>query len=269
MSRISAVIIVKNGASTIARAVRSAAFCDECIVVDSGSSDGTADIARAAGAAVTARPFDDFASQKNFAVSRASGDWVLSLDADETVAPELAEEIRAVLQRGDRTAAYAIRRKTRLFGKVMRFGGLQHDAPTRLFKKSKARFEGIVHERVLVDGPVGRLRNTLEHASFQTVGEYWDRLQRYTTLEAQQALEADRASAAGPAAPARSGGAGKYFFRPAGRFFKMYFLQQGFRDGAEGFVFAALSAYYEFVKWCKIDERRRLELEPSGPKGGL
>lgn len=240
--KLSAVVITLNEEKRIERCLRSLAFADEIVVVDSGSTDRTRDIARGLGAKVFERRFDDFSSQKNFAVSCASGEWIFSVDADETVSPVLAAEVR---KRMDESAfaAYAVQRRTRLFGREFRYSGLQEDKPIRLFLKSKARFKNAVHEVVEVDGKTGLLKETLAHESFQTVGEHWRRLQHYTDLESLQ----------GGCAPGRM----RMLVRPVGRFLSLYIGRQGFRDGREGFVYAVLSGYYEFVRWAKLWEKRK------------
>ncbi len=239
---ISAVIIAKNEEKNIAACLESVRFADEAVVVDSGSSDRTMEIARAAGAKVLSRSFDDFASQKNFAASQASHEWIFSIDADERVSPELKEEILRVTRDPQAKAAYAVLRRTNLFGREFKASGLQDDAPVRLFRRGKAVFANPVHEVLRVEGGVGRLRTPLKHASFQTVHEHLEKLQFYTGIEAARSAE-------------RAGGAGRFFWRPLGRFFSIYVLKQGFRDGREGFFYAVLSSYYEWVRWMKIWEK--------------
>jgi len=237
---LTAVIIALNEEKNIADCLTALKFADEIVVVDSGSIDRTAEIARALGARVFTRNFDNFSSQKNYAVDQASGEWVLSVDADERVTPELAAEIRGVLSRPDQADAYQISRRTNLFGREFRFSGLQKDAPVRLFRKDRAKFVQPVHERVEVNGNVGKLRCFLRHQSFQTPEEHRKRLELYTSLETAKPGPLD-------------------FLRPGLRFFRVYYLGQGFRDGKEGRLYAELSAEYERVRWKKITKKDRVQ----------
>lgn len=236
---LSAVIITKNEEKNIKVCLSSLTFADEIVVVDSESGDNTRDLARPLVHKVMVRQFDNFAAQKNFAVSQASGDWILSVDADERVPDALAAEIRIRTAQSEGPTAYRIRRRTNLFGREFSFSGLQHDAPVRLFRKDAAKFSNPVHEVVEVRGRTAELNHFLEHRSFQSVGEHWRRLQLYTTIEAEQGTVSHEVRMRDP------------LLRPLLRFWSIYVWQQGFRDGLEGFIYATLSAYYEFVRWVK------------------
>lgn len=237
--KLSAVVIIQNEEKNLESCLSSLAFADEIVVLDSGSTDRSLEIAGRYTKKVYRRAFDDFASQKNYAADQASGDWLLSVDADERVTVALAQTVKHAAASGG-CAAYAIPRQTRLFGRVFRFSGLQKDRPVRLFQKNRARFRNAVHECLEVDGRTGLLKERLEHESFQTFSEYWRRLQQYTALEALR-----------PVSKARMR---DFWLRPPARFFRLYIAEQGFRDGREGFYYAILSAYYEFVRWAKIWE---------------
>lgn len=243
MTPLSVIVITKNEEKRLASCLESVSFADEIIVVDSQSTDRTQEIARRFTQKVFSRPFDNFAAQKNCALEKAAHEWVLSIDADECVTPSLKEKIIKIVGSGNKEyQGYAVKRDTVLFGKQMRFAGLQNDAPVRLFRRQDAVFVNAIHETVSVKGSVGYLKESLSHASFQRVSEHLDRLQRYTALE----------EGAKPSVSA-------FWLRPARRFVSMYFLNQGFRDGFEGFLYSALSAYYEFVRWAKIWERKLYE----------
>ncbi len=234
---LSAVLIVLNEEKNIEACLKTLSFADEIVVVDSGSSDRTYELAKAFTEKVYQRKFDDFSSQKNFGAGKANSEWVFSIDADERVSIQLAEEIKRTVSNDSNTAAYTVKRKTKLFGKTLNYSGLQADRPVRLFKKGRAHFEQPVHERLQVNGKTGALKETLEHASFQTLSEYLNRLQFYTSLET-------------------AGGASTGFFaRPLYRFFSLYLFRQGFRDGLEGFIYCALSGYYEFIRRAKLWEK--------------
>jgi glycosyltransferase involved in cell wall biosynthesis len=161
--RLSAIIITKNEARNIGDCLDTLAFCDERIVVDGDSDDGTPEIARAKGARVAAAAWQGFGAQKNFALSLAGGDWVLSLDADERVSPALARAIEsAIAQAG--FDGYDMPRRSSFLGREMRHSGWSPDYVLRLFRRGRARFtDDLVHERVVCDGPVGRLGEALLH----------------------------------------------------------------------------------------------------------
>ena len=247
---LSAVLITRDEAKNIRECLDSVKFCDELIVVDSGSADGTVDLARAAGAKVWTRPFSDgFAAQKNFAIEKASGEWVLLLDADERVPEALRQEILAVLER-PKADGYILQRHNRIFGRWMRHGANAHDLQLRLAKTSAARFYGAVHERIRLDGKAETLKNPLRHLSTETISEYMKKLNAYTELEAGILLQGDTAD------PVR-----QMKQKPLLRLAQLLILKHAFMDGLEGILFATLSAYYEFVSLVKHWER-------SGKKAG-
>jgi glycosyltransferase involved in cell wall biosynthesis len=242
--KLSAVIIARDEEKNIVECLRNAAFCDERLVVDSGSSDGTVRLAEAEGAKVWRRDFDDFSSQKNFAISKATGDWLLLLDADERVSPALQREILAALGSTEMDGYYVPRRNN-LFGRWMDHGPHRGDLQLRLVRRGKASFKGSVHERVVVGGAVGTLKAPLLHFSTQTVDAYRKKLELYTSLEAKMLREqGTRVSLL------------ELWVRPLAVFFKQTLLQAGFLDGREGLLFSWLSARYEFVRLAKARERK-------------
>ncbi len=241
---ISAVLIVKNEEKNIVPCLEALRFTDEIVVVDSGSTDKTLELARPLATRVTSKEFIDFADQKNYAIGLAKQEWVLSIDADERVSEALRDEILQAITGSGAFAAYAIPRKTKLFGRGFVASGLQNDVPVRLFRWGKAYFHNPVHEVLKVEGKIGRLQNALEHQSFQTLHDYWEKLQRYTDLEIQNEKNAQ---------PIRF--YLDFFIRPFYRFLSFYVLKQGFRDGVEGFIYSFLSGYYEWVRRMKQWER--------------
>ena len=240
MPRLSAIIIARNEAANIGACLDSVAFADERIVVDSQSDDATAQIATEKGARVVQRPFDGFGPQKNFALSLAQGDWVLSVYADERVSPELAAAIfRAV---GNETIdGYELSRLSSFCGRQMRHSGWYPDYVLRLFRRSKARFtDDIVHERVVCSGTVSRLGEPLLHAPVLRLEDALSRMDRYSTSGAAMLV------AKGKRVTFMSG-----FTHGLWTFLRTYVLQAGFLDGREGFLLAVANAegtYYRYMK---------------------
>lgn len=238
---VSAVLIVLNEEKNIKACLETLSFADEIVVVDGGSTDRTVELARPLTKKIVQRKLDDFSSQKNFAVEQASSEWIFSIDADERVSRELAGEILEKTTKADGAAAYAVKRKTKLFGRVFKYSGLQDDKPVRFFKKGAAHFEQPVHEKLIVRGRTGLLKEPLRHESFQTFAEYLSRLQFYTSLEKDAA----------------SNSTVDFFIRPLRIFLWMYVVKQGFRDGVEGLIYCALSGYYKFIWLAKSWEKAR------------
>ncbi|HPN73330.1 MAG TPA: glycosyltransferase family 2 protein [Candidatus Omnitrophota bacterium] len=236
---ISAVIIALNEEKKLQECLRSVAWADEVIVVDSGSSDRTIEVARSGGAKTFSREFDDFSSQKNFAVKQAAGEWIFSLDADEIVTEALAAEIKRALS-SDKYDGYFIPRSNIIFGREMRYGGHQNDRHLRIFRKEKGAFTGLVHEKVEIKGCAGCLTNPILHYSTASKEEYIKKLDLYTDLEAFNMR--DRGQVVKPY---------RLFLKPAWTFLKRYFIQMGFLDGKEGFDFYSLCAYYDYLKYRK------------------
>ncbi|MCG3175924.1 MAG: hypothetical protein MOGMAGMI_00861 [Candidatus Omnitrophica bacterium] len=248
-------MIARDERRVIAERLSELAFCDERVVLDGGSTDGTAQAATAAGAIVEVRPFTDFADQRNHALSIARGKWVFIVDCDEPVGPELAAEVlRAV--RSDRYDAYEVRRVNRIFGRTMRYGGNGGDVQVRLALRDRARFEGRVHERLVTSGlRVGRLRAPLVHESTPDVRTYMRKLNHYTALEVQEMRRRGTDGIGRGDAP-RAG-------RALAVFVRRYFLAGGLLDGMPGFLYAMLSGYYEFVRRMKVWEERGASIERS------
>jgi glycosyltransferase involved in cell wall biosynthesis len=249
MPQLSAIVITRNEAANIGECLDGLAFCDESIVVDSASTDETAEIARRQGARVVIHAWPGFGPQKNYALSLATGDWVLSIDADERVTPELAAAIRNAM--ADPSAdGWEIPRRSRFCGREMRHSGWSPDYVLRLFRRDSARFDdAAVHERVICDGPVKRLAQPIIHYPVQRLEDALSRMDRYST-----------ASAATLAASGRKvsflTGIGHGFYA----FLRSYILRAGFLDGAEGFLLAVANAegsYYRYMKaWLATRERK-------------
>ena len=244
MPRLSAIIIALNEAGNIADCLDTLAFCDERIVVDGGSTDATAQIAQGRGARVVSHPFEGFGAQKGFALSLASGDWVLSIDADERVTGTLAREIGNAIAAGG-ADGYELPRRSSFCGRVMDHSGWSPDYVLRLFRRDKAYFSSdLVHERVVCEGTVSRLKEPLMHHSVRRLEDALSRMDRYSTAGAEQLL------ASGKKVSFWSG-----ISHGLWTFIRTYLLRAGFLDGREGFLLAVANAegtYYRYMKaWMK------------------
>jgi glycosyltransferase involved in cell wall biosynthesis len=242
--KISLIVITRNEEELIGQCLKSAAaFCDELIVVDSFSTDRTAEIARGLGAQVFQRPFEGYIAQKQFALEQAGGEWVFSLDADEQATWELGSEIRAALARPQAAAGYRVRRVLYHLGHYYT-RGLYPDWHLRLFRRERARFGGHEpHASVQVEGAVGKLKAPILHFSYRDVADHVATINR---LSSQAASEGD------PGAMTVI----KMIANPAWRFVNFYFLRGGFREGGRGLYAAMSAAFYVFLKYAKLYERR-------------
>jgi glycosyltransferase involved in cell wall biosynthesis len=245
--QLSVTIITLNEAAHIGAAIDSVSWADDIIVVDAGSTDDTVAIARAKGARVEVRDWPGYAAQKQYATSLATHDWIFSLDADERVTPELAREIRAVLEAGPTAYGYRVPRVTFHLGRWIRTTDFYPDYQTRLFDRRHARWQGrLVHESVQVDGPRGHLRAELQHYSFRDLADQIDRVNAYSSLSAQQMFEAGRRS--GPL---------HLLVHPLAAFLRNYVLRRGFTDGTVGLTISLVNSYGVFLKFAKLWERQR------------
>lgn len=239
--RISVAIITRNEQANIADCLDSVAWADEIVVVDQGSTDGTGELARDRGARVIVAPeWHGFGHQKNLAVDACSGDWILALDADERVPAALAAEIAATVLVADRVA-YEIPRQSSYCGRFLRHGGWADDRVLRLFRRGSGRFSpDRVHERLLVQGPIGRLRNHLLHYSIRTLEDALQKVNRYSTESALMLV--------------REGARPTIFtalLHGGASFLRTYVLKLGFLDGSHGLMLAISNAegsYYRYVK---------------------
>ncbi len=238
--RLRAIIIVKNEAANIAACLDDIAFCDERIVVDGASLDRTVEIAAAKGARVVSHAWEGFGPQKNFALSLARGEWVLSIDADERVSAALARAIEQAIAQGE-ADGYEIPRRSSFLGREMRHSGWFPDYVLRLFRRERARFsDDLVHERVICEGPVARIAEPLDHHPVLRLEDAISRLDRYSTAGAQMLL------ASGRRISFASG-----ITHGLWSFFRAYIWRLGFLDGCEGFLLAIANAegtYYRYMK---------------------
>lgn len=246
---LSVVVITKNEEGTIQRCLQSAAWADEIVVVDSGSTDRTVDICRELGARVMiTSDWPGFGKQKNRALAQAKGDWVLSLDADEWVSERLREEIRAAMAAPGSVVAFRIPRLSSYCGRFMRHSGWWPDHVMRLFKRGCGRFsEDIVHERTIVEGPLGTLQEPLLHESLVDLEDVIDTMDRYSSDSARMMHERGERSSLG-----------KALLHAAWSFLRTYLLRAGFLDGREGLMLAISNAegtYYRYTKLMLLHHR--------------
>jgi glycosyltransferase involved in cell wall biosynthesis len=247
MHKLSVCIITFDEARNIRDCLESVKWADEIVVVDSGSTDATLEICRAYTDRIFVLDWAGNVAQKNRAVDHATNEWVLSIDADERVSPRLRAEIEGILAADPEHAGYTMPRLTWYVDRWIRHGTWYPDRKLRLFARSRGRFTGLdPHDRVEVRGTVGRLANDLLHYSYRDIAHHVDRSNRYTTTMA--AFKEAR----GVRFPL-----GRMVCYPPAKFFKMYVLRQGFRDGVSGFVVAVLGSVYEFLKYAKLWELKR------------
>jgi len=243
---LSVVLIAKNAASQIEDCLASAVFADEIVLVDSGSTDATRDIATRHGARVVHKEWLGFGPQKQFAVEQARNDWVLCLDADERISPELRTSIERALA-APAAAVYRMARCNRFLGRWLRHGEGYPDWSPRLFDRKSARWsDDMVHEKVLYAVTPGTLAGDLLHESAEDLARYLDKQNRYTTLAAEQLYERGR-----------SAGAFSLIASPLVRFVKFYVLRLGFLDGVAGLVHIGIGCMNSYLKYAKLIELRR------------
>lgn len=247
MPPLSVTIITLNEAEHIGEALDSVRWADEVIVVDAGSTDRTAEIVREKGVRFETRPWTSYADQKNFAATLAAHDWILSLDADERVPSDLADEIRALLRSEPDAHGYRIPRVTFHLGRWIRTTDFYPDYQTRLYDRRHARWQGrLVHESVQVDGLRGQLRHDIEHYSFRDLSDQLDRINRYSTLSAHQMHDAGVRSSAW-----------HMLVHPPAAFLRNYVLRRGFMDGTVGLTISLMNSYGVFLKFAKLWEIQR------------
>lgn len=245
---LSVVILAKNEAARIAECLRSASWADEVLVVDDESADETVRLAESLGARVVRRKMDVEGRHRNWAHAQATHDWILSLDADERVSPELAEELQALFRSGPPKETYAIPRRNYIGTRWVRFGGWYPSPQMKLFKKSVFRWEeSTVHPRAISDSPWGILRHDILHYSYQDEADFIKKQDGHTTREAQKWV-----------ADGRKMTWGKALWRTIDRVVRSYVLKQGFRDGRLGWFVAWMGGHYQWTayrKYCAMKRR--------------
>ncbi len=243
---LSVAIITRNAAALLERCLASVAFAEEIVVVDSGSTDSTVELAARHGARVVRKEWLGFGAQKQFAVDAASHEWVLCVDADECLSSELREAIVAELK-SPRGFVYAIPRRNRFLGRWLKHGEGYPDWNVRLFHREHARWGAeAVHERIVPRSPVLRLRGDLLHDSAETLEKYLDKQNRYTSLQAESLRAAGRRA-----------NALQLVLSPLLRFIKFYLLRLGFLDGVPGLVHVTIGCMNSFNKYAKLKALER------------
>lgn len=246
MNRLSVIVITFNEEQNIEDCLDSIRWADELIVVDSFSQDRTVELARRYTDKVYQREWMGYARAKDYALSKATGDWVLWLDADERVTPGLAAELREAVSRDENPfSGYRLPRRAYFLGRWIKYCGWYPGYVCRLFRRDKARFdESLVHESVTVDGQIGYLKGDMIHYTDQDLEHYFQKFNQFTSLAVEQ-LHKD----------------GKRFrlidliFRPVFAFLKMYVFKLGFLNGIQGFILSVLSSSYVFTKYAKLWEK--------------
>lgn len=240
---ISATIITLNEEDNIGRVIKSLdGLADEVIVVDSGSTDKTLEIAKKFGAEIYLRKFDNFANQKNWAVSKAKGEWILAVDADEEIPVNLADEIKDVVKDNNFTG-YLIPRRNFILGKEIKYSRWSPDTHIWLWKKDSGKWIGDVHEEVKVSGKVGLLKKSKIHNSHKTLGSFLQVNNLYSDLEARSLYKKHIRFSFG-----------EMFWAPLFEFFIRFVYKFGFLDGKEGFVLAYAMGIYKLSVWIKLWE---------------
>ncbi|MFW6163342.1 MAG: glycosyltransferase family 2 protein [Planctomycetota bacterium] len=231
-------------------------WADDLFVVDSYSTDRTLDIAREFTDHIVQHEYVNSATQKNWAIPQCTTDWVMVVDADERVTPELRDRIQRVLEEGTEYDGFYIKRMTIFFGRLIRHCGWHRDYLVRLWRRGKGRYEDLhVHADVIVDGPVGRIDEHFLHDTYRSLDHYLEKFGRYTAWSAQDLYEAGRRATWV-----------NLTLRPLWRFFRMFVLRHGFLDGKHGLILCTLAAYSVFMKYARLWDLRRRDALPAAPE---
>lgn len=247
MNKLSAIVITLNVEQQIETCLSSLSFVNEIIVVDSGSTDRTVEIAKQFTDYVFITEWKGYAEAKQFAMEKATGDWVLWVDADEQVPEPLAKEIQKRIQNEKLVHGFRVARKAFFLGRWMKHGGWFPGYVVRLFRLEYGRFNtSRVHESLIIDGPIGTLKEPMLHYTDDSLIHYYHKFNKYTTLAAEDLYERGKRA-----------GITDLLFRPMHMFFKMYVFRLGLMDGIEGFLLAVFSSSYVFVKYAKLWETQK------------
>ena len=247
MTKVSVVVLTKNEEDRIARCLDSVRWADEIVVVDDQSSDRTLEIVRRYTDKLFVKKMDVEGRHRNWAYAQAKNEWVLSLDADEVVTPELKEEIARVLLKNPQENGFTIPRRNYIGGYWVKYGGWYPSPQLRFFRKSKFKYEEVaVHPRAFMDDPCGHLKSDLLHYSYRTIEDFLSKLNNQTTREAQKWFAQHK--------PMRLG---RFLYRAIDRFIRTYIAKKGYKDGFYGFVVAFNAGLYQFLSYLKYRELTR------------
>ncbi len=250
MSTLAVTVITLNEEDNIVPCLDSAKWADEIVVLDSGSSDRTVELARHYTDRVLTVPWQGFGKTKNLAVAEARSPWIFVLDADERITSPLRREIEEIVRADGPLDGYRIPRRNHFCGRFIKYLGWYPDYSIRLFRKAKGRFlEQEVHESVVIDGRVGTLQHPMLHYTYKSMSDFVRRMDRYSTLAARELLRQGKRPRPG-----------ELVWRPCLTFLKLYFLKRGFLEGRDGYTLAFLYSTYTFLKYYKL---RELEEQPA------
>jgi len=251
---LSVVLITRDAEHLLERTLAAVSFADSVLVVDSGSTDGTRELAARLGAKVILQPdWKGFGFQKNFAIEHADGDWILSLDADEVVDPALAEEIRRVTATRGAVSGYAMRRVNYFCGEPIRFGHSRPSYIARLFQRGQGRAtDDRVHERIVIDGPIGKLKGALHHFTTESIAHRLRKNDAYAGIAAEEWYRAGK----------RASWAALLFVMPLS-VVRDLLLRGGILEGKKGIVLSGLGAFYSFTKHAKLWELQKNSVAKS------
>ncbi|TMM28792.1 glycosyltransferase family 2 protein [Polaribacter aestuariivivens] len=241
MTKISAIIPTLNEEIHIADAIKSVSFADEVIVIDSFSTDKTVEIAEKMNVKIIKRKFDDFSSQKNFAISQAKHPWIYILDADERVTKPVKAEILESVKNPNGFVGFYVRRTFYFAGKKINYCGWQRDKVVRLFLKEQCKYVGVVHETITTNGQLGFLKNKIDHFGYRNYNHFISKINYYSSLKAKELH-----------AKGKKVNAFHLLVKPAARFFIHYIIRLGFLDGLAGLILAKILAYSVFTRYIKL-----------------
>lgn len=241
-AKISAVIITRNESRNIRLTLSRLSWCDEIVIVDSNSSDDTVEICREFGCRVFLKAFEGYGKQKRYAVAQAKNDWVLCLDADEVLSEALIREILEEFHKGPSCDGYEFPLNLVFLGREFRSGKESGRYFLRLFNKKSGGFnEALVHEKIELNGKIGRLNQKMLHFSYSSIQQWYEKCNRYTTLAAEEAVRKDKRRSVAAILLALP-----YYF------IRYYFIDRNFLNGIEGFYWSVFSSQYHFTKYVKI-----------------
>lgn len=250
LKNLAVLILTYNEEKNIEECIQSVSFAEEIILIDSGSTDQTHEIAEKLGAKFLCHPMDEgFAGQRNFALRQTEAEWVLFLDADERITPELALEIQTVVKKNEQYA-YEILRNNVVFGQRVSHGGYSPDYSLRLYPRTAITWQGIVHEQAKVNLPILKLKNGMLHYTYTSWDRYFFKFNQYTSLMAEQMEKRGKKARITD-----------FVIRPWFAFFRFYILKSGWRDGKMGYILSVYHAFYTMSKYVKL-----YFLQKEGPR---